>query len=108
MRHIDLCGIDVLCKTSNSSHHQHRADPSDLDPGDPDPSAPRTDPLTSDSAVDSTSAEDSDSDSHQSDSRHEEFEPYTTEKLSTIRGGYKLLSDVVPIMHFNFNDPDVS
>lgn len=90
MRYIDLCNIEVLCKTSNAS---------------PDPGGE----ISTHTEDSSTPGEDSDMESHlPAPTESQDSEPYTTENLSSIRGGYKLLSDVVAIMHFNFNDPEVS
>lgn len=41
------------------------------------------------------------------DEDDEDWEPYTTERLSHLPGQYKVLSDVVPTFQFDFNNPQV-
>ena len=38
----------------------------------------------------------------------EDSEPYTSEKLADIPGGYKTLTPVFKVAEVNFNDPKVS
>ena len=35
-------------------------------------------------------------------------EPYTSERLATIQGGYRNLTEVFKVMDLDFNDPKVS
>ena len=37
-----------------------------------------------------------------------EWEPYTTEKMTRLSGGYKLLTDVTEALEIDFNNPKVS
>ncbi len=41
------------------------------------------------------------------DEDDEDWEPYTTERLASIPGGYRVLSDVVPTFQLDFNNPQV-
>ena len=42
------------------------------------------------------------------DEEASEWEPYTTERLSSLPGGYKLLTDVTEALQLDFNNPRVS
>ncbi len=41
------------------------------------------------------------------DDDEEPWEPYTSERLSDLTGGYRVLSDIVPTFQIDFNSPQV-
>ena len=38
---------------------------------------------------------------------HLDDEPYTTERLQSVRGGFKFLSEPIAVAHFNFDNAQV-
>jgi hypothetical protein len=92
--HLRMNGIDILCATG---HHKY--------PANPPPRSRQS--LSNEQSADDSDKSDVDEQEKEED-EDERFEPYTSERLDRVPGGFSLLSEITKILEVHFYDPMVN